>query len=370
MEQKVKDQLAKISGTNPDNWFLISRARHGMTEIFECLEPGEVITQPFTCITAINPILESGHRPIYCDINQRTFSINPELITQIESDSIRSVVVQHSFGIPADAESIRKLLPRPVLLLEDSAHRLGYLSRYSESSPKKDQPIADVSVHSFGAEKSLSTRYGAAVWLNPELDEVIYKKIKSRLDNLPRVAWHFSVRLRLYPLLNKITNLVPIFRDVLEKSQLMIAPIMPTERTAGKNFKKASRLPKWAVRHIASELTSFQETEDIRIEQSKAYQNALELPDLLGEIPLVRMPMLCSSPTEAEVLFDRLSSKGLAPGKWYRPLLFPGTSSGIYNFKPGQCPVAEDISSRMINFRLGANVNFATIEASIHEIKS
>lgn len=68
-EEALKKRLAAISKTQSKDWFLVSRARHGMAEVLAVLARqkgrGQVVTQAFTCITAVNPILEAGHTPVY-----------------------------------------------------------------------------------------------------------------------------------------------------------------------------------------------------------------------------------------------------------------------------------------------------------------
>ena len=69
---EVRKKLAKYSNTNPDDWFLCLKARYGMATVFKAIHDrmgtGEVITCPYTCITAVNPIIVGGLKPIYLRI--------------------------------------------------------------------------------------------------------------------------------------------------------------------------------------------------------------------------------------------------------------------------------------------------------------
>jgi dTDP-4-amino-4,6-dideoxygalactose transaminase len=43
-------------------------------------------------------------------------------------------------------------------------------------------------------------------------------------------------------------------------------------------------------------------------------------------------------------------------GKWYRPLFFPGVKDySAYNYRVGSCPVAEDVSARIVNLPTDLN---------------
>ena len=86
--------------------------------------------------------------------------------------------------------------------------------------------------------------------------------------------------------------------------------------------------------------------------------DALDEPGLT----LVRYPLLLPSARRAEATFDALAAQGLVPGRWYRPLLFPGPSDPApFAYEPGSCPVAEDVSARILNLQTAP---FVTEEAA------
>lgn len=62
--EAIRKKLAALSDTNAEDWHLCLKARFGMALVFEAIRDklgaGEVITTPYTCITAINPILVAG----------------------------------------------------------------------------------------------------------------------------------------------------------------------------------------------------------------------------------------------------------------------------------------------------------------------
>ena len=61
---------------------------------------------------------------------------------------------------------------------------------------------------------------------------------------------------------------------------------------------------------------------------------------------LVRYPLLLATAEQAEAAFAALSARGLVPGRWYRPLLFPGPADPApFAYAPGSCPVAEDAAA-------------------------
>ena len=209
-ERAVKGQLAQVSDTHPEDWHLVFKARYGMLVAFEEVRKargtGEVITQAFTCATAVDPIVAAGLTPRYVDIEESTVMINPDLVEITENT--RALVMQHTFGIMAPEQSkelARLTHDSGLLLFEDNAHALGEISRDREGAP-----LADVSIHSFGIEKMLPTRFGGAVWVNPNMaDRALHAEITDALQALPVLGAGASAKSRLYPYQNAVFNRIP-----------------------------------------------------------------------------------------------------------------------------------------------------------------
>jgi len=68
----------------------------------------EVLLQAFTCNAAVNPILTLGAKPVFVDIDE-TLNLSPEDLEKKITDDSRIVVIQHTFGIPAEVEKIKEI---------------------------------------------------------------------------------------------------------------------------------------------------------------------------------------------------------------------------------------------------------------------
>lgn len=367
---RLKRQLAELTDTHADDWFLVTKARYGLETVLRAVAlkhgTGEVITQPFTCITAVNPILSAGHVPVYADTSARTLSIDTNTLQT--SEETRALVVQHTFGIPADATACRAFADKHnLVLIEDSAHKLGLLATV------KGKPLADVSVHSFGVEKMLPTKFGAAVWVNPDMADVpLHDAIRNALEHLPPLSTPASLRAKAYAPTNRLLNHIPTFlganaiRRLLTRAGLFEAPIFPGE-LAGKNVGRATKPAVWMVRKTSASLKKYDAILKRRTHVGELYYAALtshptlEIPDdvQISEA-MTRFPLICSSALEADALFSRLAERGLNPGKWYRPTLFPGpVDAGAYNYDAEACPVAERLSSRILNLPTNVTLEHA-----------
>jgi len=88
----------------------------------------KVITTPFTFIASANSILYCGARPIFADIDPRTFNINPDNLENIlkKNKDVKAILVVHLFGLPCDMKSILELAEKyNIKVLEDCAQAHG-----------------------------------------------------------------------------------------------------------------------------------------------------------------------------------------------------------------------------------------------------
>src|SRR4030043_1069325 len=93
------------------------------------LEKGsEVLLQAFTCNAAVNPIIWTGLKPVFVDVNEKTFNMDAEdlrkkiTLRRDSGQAPRVVMVQHTFGLSADMDEILEICQKNnLILIEDCA---------------------------------------------------------------------------------------------------------------------------------------------------------------------------------------------------------------------------------------------------------
>jgi dTDP-4-amino-4,6-dideoxygalactose transaminase len=91
----------------------------------------EVITTPFTFAATAEAVLRVGARPVFADIDPRTFNLDPQGIEAKITEKTRAILPVHLFGVPAELSAILELAARHKLaVLEDAAQAFG--ARYRE----------------------------------------------------------------------------------------------------------------------------------------------------------------------------------------------------------------------------------------------
>ena len=114
-------------------------------------EGDEVITTPFTFIATAEAISRVGARPVFCDIDERTYNINPAQIEKKISDSTKAILPVHLYGLPCAMDEILSISKKHNLkIIEDCAQSFG-----AEYKGKKAGSLGDCGCFSFFPGKNL-----------------------------------------------------------------------------------------------------------------------------------------------------------------------------------------------------------------------
>ncbi|HET6379517.1 MAG TPA: DegT/DnrJ/EryC1/StrS family aminotransferase [candidate division Zixibacteria bacterium] len=113
----VPHAVATSSGTTALHLALLG---HG-------IGPGdEVVTVPFTFIASANSVLYTGARPVFVDVREDDFCMDPELVEAVISPRTRALLPVSLYGQPADLPALEAIAERHGLaLIEDAAQAHG-----------------------------------------------------------------------------------------------------------------------------------------------------------------------------------------------------------------------------------------------------
>lgn len=120
---------------------------------------GDVITTPYSYVATTSSIVWEGCKPIFVDIDENTFNINPAFIEAAITPNTSAILATHVFGNPCDVEAIDKIARKHNLkVIYDAAHAFGV-----KVNGKSVLEYGDVSTTSFHATKLFHTTEGGAV---------------------------------------------------------------------------------------------------------------------------------------------------------------------------------------------------------------
>lgn len=165
------------------------------------IKPGdEVITTPFTFAATSNVVLHCGAIPVFVDIEEETFNIDPKKIEDKICKKTKAIIPMHYGGHPCEMDGIISIAKKyNLFIIEDAAHAIG-----SEYQGKKIGSLeTDTACFSFYPIKNITTIEGGAIALN---NQTVAERIrtyslhginKGSYDRyLKENSWHYEI---VYP---------------------------------------------------------------------------------------------------------------------------------------------------------------------------
>ena len=120
----------------------------------------EVITPSFTYIATVEVAALLGIRPVFVEVDEKTFCISPEAIEKAITPRTRAIMPVHLYGHAANMEAILSIAKKYGLyIVEDNAQGIGNDYIFSDGSRQKTGTIGDIGCTSFYPSKNLGA-YG------------------------------------------------------------------------------------------------------------------------------------------------------------------------------------------------------------------
>lgn len=120
---------------------------------------GEIITTPFTFASTTQAILNCGVKPVFCDIEDKWYTIDPNKIEALITDRTSAIIPVHVYGNVCNYEAIRKIAEKHGLkVIYDAAHAFGETVDGVNVSR-----LGDMSMFSFHATKVFNTVEGGCL---------------------------------------------------------------------------------------------------------------------------------------------------------------------------------------------------------------
>jgi perosamine synthetase len=317
--------------------------------------PGdEVILCGFSCLAVPEAVGYAGATPVYADLAVGKWASGIAEIAACASDRTRAVVVQHSFGIPADVGPIAELArERGWLLIEDCALALG-----SMVGGRLLGTLGDAAIVSFEMTKTVTGGWGGvAIARRPDLAAAMSASYAAEPEA--------GVGARLREFLQVLLSVVLFSPAVFGWSKYVVAALYrsgifrisgrPLAASPPRNW--SHRLPRFSAALVVRQLRRLEDILARRGTVAAAYRRWLDRegrPDVSGPraegVALLRFPVLVDRPTE---LVDRARARGIELGRWFdapvSPMPYAPESIG---YRWGSCPRAEAIASQVVNLPL------------------
>ena len=276
-------------------------------------QKGEIITTPFTFASTTHAISRQGFTPVFCDIEDTYYTMDPAKIEALITDKTVAILPVHVYGNLCDHKAIQEIADRHGLkVIYDAAHAFGVPGAAS---------FGDASMFSFHATKVFhSVEGGCVTCADPEL--------KARMDRLK----NFGI--------------------------------------AGERIPDIGGNGKMSEFHAAMGLCNLRDVNQW-IEARK--QVVARYRENLTGLPGIRLcpeqngvqsnyayfPVVFTGPFTRDMAAGKLAEQGIIARKYFYPLL---NDCEAYGFRGDETPVAKYISERVLTLPLYPELSMEDVD--------
>jgi len=131
----------------------------------------EVITTPFTFFGTAEAIAQVGATPVFVDIEEETYNIDPNKLEEAITPRTKAIIVVHLFGLSAKMSQIMQIAKKhQIKVIEDACQAIG-----TEYQGRRVGSIGDIGCFSFFPSKNLGAFGDAGLVVTNNVD--LYKNM-------------------------------------------------------------------------------------------------------------------------------------------------------------------------------------------------
>ena len=149
------------------------------------IRPGdEVVTTPFTFVATTETIVLLGAKPVYVDIDPKSFNIDPAAVESAITPRTKAIIPVHLYGHAVDMDPLMAIARKHgIPVIEDTAQAMG-----SEYKGKKVGGIGEAGCISFYPSKNLGAFGDAGMVVTN--DDTLAEKVRMIIMHGSRKRYH------------------------------------------------------------------------------------------------------------------------------------------------------------------------------------
>ena len=379
MENSVCSAVSPVSGAAQApapaiaNGVHFRRGRVAQCAILKAFGIGrgdEVIIQAFTCVAVPCPVLATGATPVFADIDATTFNLDPASVEERITHRTRAIVVQHTFGIPADMDSILRIArARGIYVIEDCCHTLA-----SSYRGRRVGTLGDAAFSAYRWGKPLVLGIGGTAIIHAE-------EPRKRLREISQASQASGVldtaRIRLEYLAHEVLLRPRLFWPLRDGYRGLIRmgvaiPTFPKLDMQGELSDMDKAMPLFHQTQLAKRIGSAFD-EDVTFRRRRASQYAAALNSIGARTPklderydpvYLRYPFLV---TEKARILEQARKHRVELGDWFVSAVHPhaDSESEELGYREGMCPAAERTAKQILTLPIYDKVHDRDVERAI-----
>ena len=330
-----------------------------------------VAVQAFTCRAITDGIASIGARARFIDISSLGVNIDPLKLEEALADNIKAVVIQHTFGIPAEIEKICEICAsRGIPVLEDCCHSI-----FSTFNNRLIGTFGSGSIYSFEWGKPVIAGLGG---IGTGLTDGCFEALKSLSLNTSQAPiikqLKIFIQLLAYRTLftpSRYWKLKKLF-NLLAKTPLIEGSYTSEDQQANPEY--LWKMPVATKALLGRELISHFKDLERRKTLVEKYQSALTHSNLVHvQIHPKAKPVFLRYPIyidDKDDLLKRAAESGIEIAGWFTTPVHPLVNKQLdhVNYQVKQCPNAESACSHLVTLPLHPAINSRTSDKIINFI--
>lgn len=319
MLQRFQKELSRYLGVPETNLALFNNGTLALELGYYAmgLAGGDVITTPFTFVATSHALKRIGANPIFADIDPETMCLSPEAAEKLLTPRTKAIVPVHVYGCACDVDGFQRLRDKyGVKIIYDAAHAFGV---------KVLTNCGDMSMFSFHPTKLFhSCEGGLLVFKDSSVQEKLFE-------------------LRNFAIHNELECV-----DVGSNAKMNeLQALMGLEC-----LKKIDDLLDYRQKIYSVYAEEFSDCKGIKL-----------LPCSLNK---AYIPVIFNDFTTREKVYIELKKCNVYSRRYFYPLL---TEFAPYVYGRGGCPVAEDLSSRVLTLPTFYGLSVADVRGIARNVK-
>lgn len=342
------------------------------------LEKGSnVALQAFTCNAVPNPILWANLEPLYIDCNTDDYNLSVSDLEAKITPQTRAVVIQHTFGLPANIGQINAFCKaNNLILIEDCAHSLG-----AEYAGRKVGTFGKVGFYSFSRDKVISSVYGGMAVTN---DPEIAKKLENLQKEFGAPSAFWTLQQILHPILLHYF-ILPVYNFLdLGKIFLVLSQITHVLSKAVSWKEKQGKRPDYFPKSLPNALAIIAINQLSKVEQFNQHRQKVaeyyykelagskyELPAQFSDRKNLFLRFTLKHKNAHGIIYNAWHKQNILLGDWYTTPIAPfDTNIKEIKYTAESCPNAEYLAKRTLNLPTHININQKDAERIVKFLKN
>ena len=294
----------------------------------------EVITTPFSFIASSNCILYEDAKPVFCDIDEKTFNIDVSKIEEKITNKTKAILAVDIFSQPADWKELKQIAKKyKLILIEDSAEALG-----SEQNGKKCGSFGDAAIFAFYPNKQITTGEGGMILTNNKKIYELCKSMANQGRKIKHGEWLEHERLGYNYRLDEMSCALGISQ--MKRLKEILKKRARAAESYNEKFKEIKELETYYVK-TGNKLSWF------------VY--VVKLADNLTE--------------KRNIIIKKMGEKGIQCGNYFQSIHLQPFYRQIFGYKEGDFPIAENISQRTLALPFFNNLKEKEINFVVKNLK-